>query len=386
MKSGHLPLTVEKAMPGEVRFLTVKEKRNASPNGCACWRNIARYNVKTDGPVIRFITLPTFSLFCVCYKPLFHFDGDVFVAEIDSATLLTLMEQAVARSVTFPVWPQGEAPGAATSPVTFQLEENLTGPSAFDRSVTGVRAPQITVYAPEKPNGVGILVTPGGSYRRVVLDKEGSALAPFFNARGYTLFVMTYRLPADGHAEGANAPLADVQRAMRTLRARADEWQLDPSRLGVMGFSAGGHAAASLGTRYNEHAYRAIDDIDAVSARPAFMALVYPVISMHNAVDHPGSRHELIGDNPDNAQIAHYSLEERATHDSPPGFLLHAIDDPAVKVENSVVMFTALRRLGVPVEMHLFEQGGHGFGIRDAQGLPVSIWPELMMNWIATKV
>lgn len=305
---------------------------------------------------------------------------------ISNDYLLQLMEEASLRASAFPVWPQGEAPGAAESRARFTLEEHHTGPSAFDRSVTGVRAPQIVVYAPEEPNGVGILVTPGGSYRRVVLDKEGSALAPFFNARGYTLFVMTYRLPGDGHAEGANAPLADVQRAMRTLRGRAGEWHLDADKLGVLGFSAGGHAAASLGTRYDEQVYDPQDEIDRLSARPAFMALVYPVITLHTEIDHPGSRYELVGDTPTPLQISHYSLEERVSTDTPPTFLLHAVDDPAVKVENSVVMFSALRRIGVPVEMHLFEQGQHGFGIRDAQGLPVSVWPDLMMAWIATKV
>jgi acetyl esterase/lipase len=308
------------------------------------------------------------------------------VKVISEQELVTMMETAVAKSVTFSVWPHGEAPGAAASLVSFRLEENHTGSTDFDRSVTGVRAPHITVYAPENPNGVGILVTPGGSYRRVVLDKEGSALAPFFNARGYTLFVMTYRLPGDGHAEGADAPLADVQRAMRMLKARASEWQLSPERMGIMGFSAGGHAAASLGTRFNESVYPPKDEMDMLCARPAFMALVYPVITMHKEIDHPGSRHELIGDAPTPQQILHYSLEDRANEHTPPAFLLHAVDDPAVKVENSVEMFTALRRLGVPVEMHLFEQGAHGFGIRDAQGLPAAVWPELMMNWIETKV
>ena len=304
---------------------------------------------------------------------------------LSNAYLLQLMEEASSRATTFSVWPQGEAPGAQQSPVAFRTEEQHTGPSAFDRSVTGVRAPTITVYVPDNPNGIGILVTPGGSYRRVVLDKEGSALAPFFNARGYTLFVMTYRLPGDGHAEGADAPLADVQRAMRLLRARAAEWHLDADKLGVMGFSAGGHAAASLGTRYDEAVYAPVDDVDALNARPAFMALVYPVITMHADIDHPGSRFELIGDAPTEAQITHYSLEDRVGVNTPPTFLLHAVDDPAVKVENSVVLFSALRRLGIPVEMHLFEQGRHGFGIRDAQGLPVAVWPELMMAWIASK-
>ncbi|MCZ3381881.1 alpha/beta hydrolase [Kosakonia sp. SOY2] len=305
---------------------------------------------------------------------------------ISPEDLLTLMNVAVQHATTFPVWPTGEAPGAAVSTVKFQLEEHHTGPSPFDRSVTGVRAPHITVYAPQNPNGVGILVTPGGSYRRVVLDKEGSALAPCFNAKGYTLFVMTYRLPGDGHEEGADAPLADVQRAIRVIRARAQEWRLDPERIGIMGFSAGGHAAASLGTRYNENVYHPVDEMDKQHARPAFMALVYPVITMHQEIDHPMSRQQLIGDTPGDEQIRRYSAEQMADENTPPTFLLHAVDDPAVKVENSVVMFSALRRLGVPVEMHLFEQGKHGFGIRDALGLPVAIWPELMMAWIATKV
>ncbi len=306
--------------------------------------------------------------------------------QISRETLEHQMAQAVSHAKTFSIWPDGEAPGAAASDAVFTPEPKHTGTSDFDRSVTGVRAPQITVYAPARPNGVGILVAPGGSYRRVVLDKEGSALAASFNARGYTLFVMTYRMPGDGHAEGADAPLADVQRAMRLIRARAAEWKLDTSRIGVLGFSAGGHVAASLGTRHDEAVYAPLDAVDEQDARPAFMALVYPVITMHADIDHPGSRHELIGDAPTPEQIRHYSLEDRASAATPPTFLLHAVDDPAVKVENSLAMFTALRRLGVPVEMHLFERGKHGFGIRDAQGLPIAVWPELMMSWIGTKV
>jgi len=301
-------------------------------------------------------------------------------------TLEQNMAQAVGRSTTFSIWPTPEAPGARTSDAVFTPEPRHTGTSDFDRAVTGIRSPQITVYAPNKPNGVGILVAPGGSWCRVVLDKEGSALASFFNARGYTLFVMTYRMPGDGHEEGADAPLADVQRAMRVIRASAREWKLDPARLGVLGFSAGGHVAASLGTRHDDAVYAPLDAVDEFSARPAFMALVYPVITMQGGHYHPGSRHELLGDNPDEEQIQRYSLEARVTRDAPPTFLLHAVDDPAVNVENSLAMYSALRRAGVPVEMHLFERGKHGFGIRDAQGLPVAVWPELMMNWIASKV
>lgn len=300
--------------------------------------------------------------------------------------LLARMDKAARTATTFSLWPNGDAPGAQTSRVTLTLERDHTGNSAWDRAVTGIRAPQVTVYQPERPNGVGILVTPGGSYKRVVLDKEGTALAPDFTARGYTLFVMTYRLPGDGHVEGANAPLADVQRAMRTIRSQAARWGLQPDKLGVLGFSSGGHVAASLGTRYAEPASSPLDAVDELSARPDFMALVYPVISMDSEFGHPGSRHELIGDAPDAERLAHYSLEKRVDDGAPPTFILHAVDDPAVKVENSLALFNALRAHRVPVEMHLFEQGLHGFGIRDALGLPAEVWPQLMMNWIGTKV
>lgn len=149
-----------------------------------------------------------------------------------AAIALLLASPAAFSSLpTFSVWPGGEAPGAKNSPASESLVERSKDPSLPDRAVTGIRAPTITVYAPEKPNGIALLVTPGGSYQRVVLDKEGSDLAPVFNARGYTLFVMTYRMPADGHAEGSEAPLADAQRALRTLRARAAEWHIDPHKM-----------------------------------------------------------------------------------------------------------------------------------------------------------
>lgn len=300
--------------------------------------------------------------------------------------LLTRMAQAARQSTTFSLWPGGEAPGACRSPVTLTLERDHTGDSAWDRAVTGVRAPQITVFQPATPNGVGILVTPGGSYKRVVLDKEGTALAPDFTDRGYTLFVMTYRLPEDGHLEGADAPLADVQRAIRTLRSRAAEWGVNPQKIGVLGFSAGGHVAASLATRFAERVYKPIDEIDTLPARPDFLTLAYPVISMDADFGHPGSRQALLSNTPDTARLVHYSLEQRVTDGSPPTFILHAVDDPAVKVENSLALFNALHARRIPVEMHLFEQGGHGFGIRDALGLPVAVWPQLMMNWIESKV
>lgn len=298
--------------------------------------------------------------------------------------LLFSAQTALAALPTFTFWPSGEAPGAKNSPVSFSLVERSKDPALPDRAVTGIRAPEITVYAPERPNGVALLVTPGGSYQRVVLDKEGSDLAAPFNAQGYTLFVMTYRMPADGHAEGANAPLADAQRAMRTLRARAGEWNINPHRIGVMGFSAGGHVAASLETRYDEPVYTPLDAIDKHSARPDFVVLGYPVISMDNAIAHPGSRKALIGDTPNAGQIKQYSPELNVSAQTPPTFIMHAVDDPSVPVDNSLVMFNALRAHKVPTELHLFAEGKHGFGIRGAKGLPAAAWPQLAMCWIAS--
>ncbi|MFH7827922.1 alpha/beta hydrolase [Kluyvera chengduensis] len=304
---------------------------------------------------------------------------------LSAALVLAFSAQtAFAALPVLSVWPNGEAPGAKNSPVRYALVERSKDPNLPDRAVTGIRAPEMTVYAPEHPNGVALLVTPGGSYQRVVLDKEGSDLAAPFNAKGYTLFVMTYRMPADGHAEGANAPLADAQRALRTLRANAATWHINPQKIGVMGFSAGGHVAASLETRYDEAVYSPLDDVDKQSARPDFVVLGYPVISMDKAIAHPGSRSALIGDAPSAEQIKHYSPELNVTAQTPPTFLMHAVDDPSVPVDNSLVMFNALRTHHVPTELHLFAEGKHGFGIRGAKGLPAAAWPELAMNWIAS--
>ncbi|MFJ5452230.1 pectin acetylesterase PaeX [Pectobacterium jejuense] len=282
----------------------------------------------------------------------------------------------------FPVWPHGEAPGASSSTVQPQVVERSKDPSLPDRAATGIRSPEITVYPAEKPNGMALLITPGGSYQRVVLDKEGSDLAPFFNQQGYTLFVMTYRMPGEGHKEGADAPLADAQRAIRTLRANAEKWHIDPQRIGIMGFSAGGHVAASLGTRFAQSVYPATDAIDSVSARPDFMVLMYPVISMQADIAHTGSRKQLIGEQPTEAQVLRYSPEKQVTAQTPPTFLVHAVDDPSVSVDNSLVMFSALREKQIPVEMHLFEKGKHGFGLRGTKGLPAAAWPQLLDNWL----
>ena len=283
------------------------------------------------------------------------------------------------------LWPGEVAPGSQDVVLEQRIIERSSDPRVPDRIVTGITRPYMTVYRPSRPNGVALLVTPGGGYLRIVLDKEGTALAPEFAERfGYTLFVLRYRLPGEGHENARDAPLADAQRALRLIRAHADRWKIDPYRIGVMGFSAGGHVAASLGTRFDERVYAPEDEIDAVSARPDFMLLLYPVIDM-GAHAHAGSRAKLLGPTPDAAAVAAYSLQNRVQADTPPTFLLHADDDASVPVENSLRFHAALRRAGVPVEFHEYPRGGHGFGVREIAGSPLRLWPQLAAAWMEAQ-
>lgn len=282
------------------------------------------------------------------------------------------------------LWPGRTAPGSLGFEKTQAITERSRDPSVPDRIITGVSQPYLVVYRPKKPNGTALLVTPGGSYERIVLDKEGTALVPpFVDEGGVTLFVLRYRLPDPAHAEGADAPLADTQRAMRLLRARSKEWGIDPQRIGVMGFSAGGHVAASLGTRFDERTYAPIDARDRASARPDFMLLIYPVIDMGEHA-HAGSRTRLLSALPASKTLAAYSLQDRVTATTPPTFLLHASDDEVVTVENGLLFFEALRRANVPSELHVYPHGGHGFGIRGTRGLPLAEWPRLALTWMSS--
>jgi acetyl esterase/lipase len=176
--------------------------------------------------------------------------------------------------------------------------------------------------------------------------------------------------------------LQDAQRAVRLVRQHAAAWGLNADRVGVMGFSAGGHVAASLGTKYDRRVYDPVDDADALSARPDFLALVYPVVSMETGVTHEVSRKELIGAEPPAAAVDEHSLDRHVRPDMPPTFLLHADDDSAVSPENSIRLYRALRASKVPAELHVFRKGEHGFGLRFTKGLPVAVWPDLYVAWV----
>jgi len=278
-----------------------------------------------------------------------------------------------------PMWPNGP-PGPAQFPAPQEILERSKDPAVRDRAVLAITNPELLVYRPERPNGTALLVTPGGAYQRVVIDKEAEEIAPRFTQSGVTVFRLVYRLP--GRAQATDAPLMDAQRAMRLIRANAAEWGLDSARIGILGFSAGGHLAAQLATGFDRQVYAPVDEADRLSARPDFLALGYPVITMDEAFTHAISRRELIGETPSTEVITAYSNEQHVTRNTPQTFLFHADDDADVPVTNSLVFYQALRRAGVPAEMHIFRQGGHGFSLRFAVGLPAAQWPDLMLNWM----
>jgi acetyl esterase/lipase len=277
------------------------------------------------------------------------------------------------------MWPGGP-PGSAQFSEPQKILERSKDPAVQDRAMLAITNPSLIAYRPERPNGTALLVTPGGAYQRVVLDKEAAEIAPRFMNAGVTVFRLAYRLP--GMAQATDAPLMDAQRAMRLIRANAAEWGLDPARVGILGFSAGGHVAAQLANGFERKVYEPVDEADRLSARPDFLALGYPVITMDQAFTHEVSRRELIGAAPSSEAIAAYSNERNVTRETPQAFIFHADDDPDVPVTNSLAFYQALHQAGVPAEMHVFRQGGHGFSLRFAVGLPAAQWPDLMLSWM----
>ncbi len=303
-----------------------------------------------------------------------------------SALALTPVSQAGAPAdptETIRLWPQG-APGGERVTVTPVVTERSTDPAFHDRFARYTTDPILTVLRPERPNGASLLLIPGGGYKWAVVDKEGLDCARVFAAAGITCFVLRYRLPGDGWAAGPDAPLQDAQRALRLVRARATADGLDPTRVAVLGASAGGHLAGMLTAR-TDPTYAPVDDADAVSMRPDLSILLYPVATMSDPFVHAGSRKEMLGETPSPDAVARYSLERMDWTDRPPVFLLHAMDDEAVPVENSLQLLTALKAAGVPAEAHLFQEGGHGFGIRLIAGRPAAVWPEMVLRWAARR-
>ena len=276
----------------------------------------------------------------------------------------------VDRPEVVSLWPAGAAPG---------LIEVADANAVQDGHVSRVDEPRLWLFRPERAtsNGAAVLICPGGGYGTLAYHKEGSRVAEWLNQFGVTGVVLFYRHAPYRHP----VPLGDAQRAMRTIRAHAREWGVDPARVGVMGFSAGGHLAGSLATHYDTGIANATDAVDQQSCRPDFQVLVYPVVSMREGTTHGGSRRNLLGESPGEALVEAMSSERQVDANTPPAFLVHAGDDRTVPMENSLRYYEALQEAGVPAELHVFPRGGHGFGL-GVNGGPVTQWPGLCETWL----
>lgn len=289
-----------------------------------------------------------------------------------------------APSGTIDLWPQG-APGQLHPDMKEVVEETSTDPAVKFRRVQGISKPRMAVFPAAAPNGAAMLIIPGGGFSWNYFDHEGYQLADYLNQQGVTCFVLFYRLANDGWQNAADVGTIDAQRAMRLIRQHAAQYKLDPKRVGVAGFSAGGFITASLATRHAQALYTPVDDADALDARPFIAAPIYPVISLDPAIAYEGAAPSLLGGPATPEQIARYAPDHNVDARTPPVFLAQAEDDTTVPVANSVVLRDALKARGIVVETHLFASGGHGFGMKPDLDMPYHIWPQLFVNFARSQ-
>lgn len=283
-----------------------------------------------------------------------------------------------AQEIIIPLYPAGKIPNYKK---TTETEKHDTSDII---KITLVQEPDMTVFLPAKNNNTGqaIIICPGGGYVYLSYDWEGTEIAKFLNAKGIAAFVLKYRLPnAKSNIIPQLSPLMDAQRALRLVRTNAAKWNIKKDNIGIMGFSAGGHLAATLETHFDRGDKMAADSIEQQSCRPDFAVLVYPVISMTKPIMHAGSRNSLIGTNPDTSLAKLYSNELQVTKNTPPTFLTHAMDDKTVPVENSLLFFQAMKDNGVSSELHVYPKGGHGFGLAVGKGY-LGTWTDRLVDWL----
>lgn len=277
----------------------------------------------------------------------------------------------------------GVAPGSENLSITENIIiRDLEGTCTSNRAAELVTTPSIIPYIADTPNGAAVVICPGGAYKRVVIDVEGSDIAKFLNNLGISAFVVKYRLPKDNHLNNKYVTLTDAQRAMRYVRSNAAKWNIDVDKIGIMGASAGGHMATTLATKYDQMVYTPIDAIDSISAKANFMMLLYPVVTMESATTHLTTRTYLLGDDPSQDLIDEFSAEKNVTSESPITFFALANDDGSVSPQNSIQLSDALTALGVANEINIYSNGGHGKGICKAVGYDFESWPEDCKKWL----
>lgn len=293
-----------------------------------------------------------------------------------AAILLLFILKASAQQRVINIWNE-KIPGAIED--TSYKEVDLSNADGIYQ-IRKVTTPTLTAFFAAKvnANGTAVIVCPGGGYSHLAFKKEGLNVAEWLNSIGVAAFVLKYRLPSDSIMKNKSiGQLQDAQEAIRIVRRNAKQWNIDPDKIGVIGFSAGGHLAASLCTLYNQKVY----DSDTTSVRPDFSILIYPVISMESNITHKGSRRNLLGSNPPPSEVEHFSCDLQVNKDTPPAFIVLAEDDKVVPVENSINYFTSLKKFNIPAELHIFQKGGHGFGLANNGGTE-SDWTRLCENWL----
>jgi acetyl esterase/lipase len=299
------------------------------------------------------------------------------VKAILTAALFGFSLISAAQDFVLPLY-NGTVPNSKNTGQTEQVEKSdIT-------LIKNVQTPDIAVYLPGKrfATGQAVVICPGGGYWVLAYDLEGTDIAKYLNTIGVAGIVLKYRLPtSDNCTEPHKVPLMDAQQAMRQVRAHATEWNIDPGKIGVMGFSAGGHLASTLGTHFDLGNAASADPVQKQSCRPDFMILMYPVISFTQPCTHVGSREALLGKNPSPELVSYYSNELQVQDNTPPAFLVHADDDTGVPVENSLLMYEALRKKKISAELHILSEGGHGFGLGGANN-HIAEWSGNLKEWL----
>lgn len=291
--------------------------------------------------------------------------------------LFVFTSQTMAQDTIMPLWPKDKIPNRIESDEKEEHKRNGI------LRISKVQEPTIEVYLPAQSNanGKAVLIFPGGGYGILAYDWEGTDIAKFLNGKGIAGIVVKYRLPSSkSQTDKHNVPLIDAQRALRLVRSRAESFHIDANEIGILGFSAGGHLASTLGTHFDEKVYESIDVVDDQSARPDFMALGYPVISF-GEMTHRGSKKNLIGEGPKPELVTRFSNEKQVSKNTPPTFLIHATDDKAVPVENSLLFYQALKDKGVLVTMHIYPKGGHGFSLALSDN-HLKGWTTRLIEWM----
>lgn len=279
---------------------------------------------------------------------------------------------------TIPLY-EGEIPNSKPSTDKEKREIRENGMEV----IIGITIPTMTVFQPQKhsPNRAAIIIFPGGGYHLNAIKHEGLDVARKLNEWGIVAFVVKYRIPSDETMVNKEiGPLQDAQQAISMVRQNADKWNIDPKKIGIMGFSAGGHLASTAGTHFKKSV---IKNKKEVSVRPDFMILGYPVISFSDSIGHIGSRNNLLGESPSKEKIIAYSNELQVTAETPPTFLIHASDDEVVLPANSIVFYEKLTKHGVPAELHIYEGGGHGFGLNNPT--TAEKWMDTLSNWLESR-